>query len=122
MTGVLPTTFNRANTIDFPILEEGIHIVTDQTIDVPEVGRSDDQSWRVEAQVPLHKQWLFRLVFAGLGMTSVLPLLAWVYDLGPFHVWFWAVTVPGGAIILAAALWAKLRHRGGEVHLSLIHI
>jgi len=36
-----------------------------------------------------------RVLIALLGLTSVLPLLAWVNGLGSFRAWFLAVTVPG---------------------------
>jgi hypothetical protein len=35
-----------------------------------------------------------------LGLASVVPLLAWVYGLGPFHVWFWYLAAPALAGML----------------------
>ena len=90
--------------------------MSDRTIDAEATDLSGEEIERSGPWESSGKEWLFRLVFAGLGMTSVLPLLAWVYDLGPFHIWFWATTVPGGTIMLATSLWGRVRHRGGEIH------
>lgn len=57
-----------------------------------------------------------RLLLAVLGMLSVVPLLAWVYDLGPFHVWFWTVAAPGAVALLGIAVWASTRKTGSDVH------
>lgn len=35
-----------------------------------------------------------------LGLASVVPLLAWVNGLGPFHVWFWSLAAPALAGLL----------------------
>lgn len=44
-----------------------------------------------------------------MGLGSVLPLLAWVYGLGSFAVWFWVQAVPGLVVIVGIALWVQRR-------------
>jgi hypothetical protein len=43
-----------------------------------------------------------------LGITPVLALLAWVYRLGPFALWFWMLGVPA-LLLLGAIGWAFAR-------------
>jgi hypothetical protein len=60
-----------------------------------------------------------RAGLAVLGLTSVAPLLAWLYDLGSFHAWFWAVAAPGMVTLFALGLFASARHPRGELHVLL---
>ena len=46
-----------------------------------------------------------RTLFFLLGGSSVASLLAWVFGLGPFQVWFLAVSLPGQLLLIAAGLW-----------------
>ena len=39
-----------------------------------------------------------------LGLCSVAPLLAWVYGLGSFAAWFWALAAPGMLLVFVLAL------------------
>ena len=39
-----------------------------------------------------------------LGLCSVAPLLAWVYGLGSFAVWFWALAAPGMLFVFVLAM------------------
>lgn len=48
----------------------------------------------------------FVFLCAALGMTSVASLLAWVFGLGRFSTWFWAVSVPGMAALVVIGLVA----------------
>lgn len=57
-----------------------------------------------------------RSVVAGLGLCPVVPLLAWVYGLGPFAAWFWLAVVPALAL-LAAIAWAVSRPGSGHPRL-----
>ena len=50
-----------------------------------------------------------------LGLCSVAPLLAWVYGLGTFALWFWALAAPGLLFIAVLALW--LRRSGAHSEL-----
>ena len=43
------------------------------------------------------------------GLLNVASLLAWVFDLGPFHVWFLAVGLPALVVLVAIAVWSS-RH------------
>ncbi len=52
------------------------------------------------------RRWTNRLGIAALGLTSVASLLAWVSGLGPFHVWFGLVTLPGAVALILAGRWA----------------
>jgi hypothetical protein len=56
-------------------------------------------------------------VIAALGLGSIAPLLAWVYNLGAFATWFWLTTVPG---FLFMAVVAAIYHRRGEHRALLI--
>jgi hypothetical protein len=50
------------------------------------------------------------LLAAGVcGLLNVASLLAWVFGLGPFHVWFLAVGVPALAALVAIAAWSARR-------------
>ncbi len=46
-----------------------------------------------------------------LGLASVVPLLAWVYGLGPFHKWFWGVAAPALIGLLALAVLSSRNER-----------
>lgn len=49
-----------------------------------------------------------RTVRAGLFLVacaSVVPLLAWVYDLGPFRAWTLLVALPGLGLLVALTVW-----------------
>jgi hypothetical protein len=52
-----------------------------------------------------------------LGLCSVAPLLAWVYGLGSFAIWFWALAAPGLLVITALAL--LLRRSGAHPDLQV---
>lgn len=45
------------------------------------------------------------------GLCSVVPLLAWVYGLGSFAVWLWALAAPGLIFVAATGLFLR-RTRG----------
>lgn len=51
-----------------------------------------------------------RVGLAALGLGPVVPLLAWVYGLGSFAVWFWAVGGPA-LVVLALLGWVASRPR-----------
>ena len=50
-----------------------------------------------------------------LGVTPVFALLAWVYRLGPFALWFWGIGVP--AIVLLGLIGLYLARSGRESRL-----
>lgn len=45
-----------------------------------------------------------RGVLCGLALLSVAPLLAWVYGLGPFALWYWWLTAPALVLLAGSAL------------------
>ena len=57
-------------------------------------------------------QRVLAAVIAALGLWSVAPLLAWVYNLGPFALWFWLTAVPGFVFMAAVAVFYD--RRGGH--------
>ncbi|MCB0994499.1 MAG: hypothetical protein KDB21_05375 [Acidimicrobiales bacterium] len=61
-----------------------------------------------------------RWVVAGLGLTSVVPLLAWVCGLGPFHVWFLAVAAPGQVALAGIGVFVRSGRRRPEVRTALV--
>ncbi|WP_317440819.1 hypothetical protein [Streptomyces collinus] len=48
------------------------------------------------------------------------PLLGWAYGLGPFRVWFWAVTVPSAALLAATGVATARSTRLQSLHRSLV--
>lgn len=62
-----------------------------------------------------------RVGLAALGLGPVVPLLAWVYGLGSFAVWFWAVAAPALALLLWIG-WAVSRPGAahGQLHTILV--
>jgi hypothetical protein len=54
-----------------------------------------------------------RLLVGGLGLCSVVPLLAWVYGLGSFAAWFWRLAAPA-AVVLGAVAWRVSRPGSGH--------
>lgn len=63
--------------------------------------------------------WVRVVVFL-LGGTSVASLLAWVYGLGAFQVWFLVISVPGQLALAAIALWAVRRDDLAELRVLLV--
>lgn len=63
--------------------------------------------------------WARAVVFL-LGGTSVASLLAWVYGLGSFRVWFLAVSLPGQLALAAVALWVARRDDLEELRVLLL--
>ncbi len=61
--------------------------------------------------------WVRGLV-ALAALLNVAPLLAWVYGLGPFHVWFLAVSVPALALLVGVAV-RTARRPEADPHLRL---
>lgn len=66
------------------------------------------------------RQRLLAFACLVLGLCSVGPLLAWVYGLGQFALWFWALTVPG--LLFIAALAMVLRRTGAhpDLHAAIV--
>lgn len=55
-----------------------------------------------------------------LSLTSVASLLAWVFGLGRFSVWFWGLSAPG-MVALAALGWSVARRDpGSRLHTALV--
>lgn len=54
-----------------------------------------------------------------LGVTPVIALLAWVYRLGPFHVWFWGVGVPALVLLGLIGLWLSRSGRESRLRTAL---
>ncbi|MFD0277292.1 hypothetical protein ACFVHB_25760 [Kitasatospora sp. NPDC127111] len=59
-------------------------------------------------------------VCAVLGLLPVAPLLAWAYGLGPFAVWFWAVTVPSLAVLAVIGVATGRSARHHRLHTALV--
>jgi hypothetical protein len=55
-----------------------------------------------------------------LGLCSVAPLLAWVYGLGSFALWFWALAMPGMLVVTGIALWARRRHAFPDLQAAIL--
>jgi hypothetical protein len=55
-----------------------------------------------------------------LGLCSVAPLLAWVYDLGTFAAWFWLLAAPGILFISVTAIVLKLTGRYPTLYMALV--
>ncbi len=54
------------------------------------------------------------------GLCSVSPLLAWVYRLGPFQVWYLAVTLPGLALIALILLVIRRLGRHPDLQVAIV--
>lgn len=54
-------------------------------------------------------QRLLAAVCLVLGLGSVWPLLAWVYNLGSFAGWFWFLALPGAFLVAAVAIVCNRR-------------
>ena len=52
-----------------------------------------------------------RVALSFLALLSVAPLLAWVFGLGSFVIWYWFVTVPALVLLAMAIGWLT---RGGR--------
>lgn len=52
-----------------------------------------------------------RAIVCLLALLSVAPLLAWVYGLGSFAVWYWGLSVPALVALIGVAVWVG---RGGQ--------
>ncbi|MEN3272026.1 MAG: hypothetical protein V7636_787, partial [Actinomycetota bacterium] len=48
-----------------------------------------------------------RALAALLALLSVAPLLAWVYGVGPFALWYRAVTLPALVLLVVMCTWAR---------------
>jgi hypothetical protein len=55
-----------------------------------------------------------------LGLCSVAPLLAWVYGLGAFAVWFWALAMPGLAVIAGVCLWLRRARTYPDLQVAIV--
>ncbi|HUP87394.1 MAG TPA: hypothetical protein VM143_17210 [Acidimicrobiales bacterium] len=55
-----------------------------------------------------------------LAGTPVASLLAWVLGLGRFSVWFWRVSAPGVAGLIAVGWWLASRRAGGRLHTAMV--
>lgn len=80
----------------------------------PEEGRTSGVTTEDSALAsPAPGRRSVRGLCALLGLLPAVPLVAWAYGLGPFHVWFWFVTVPSLALLTAAgvatARWSGYR-------------
>ena len=65
-------------------------------------------------------RWAGRGVCALLGLLSVGSLLAWLWGLGPFALYWWAVSVPATAVLVAAGAAASWRRRTSAFRTALI--
>jgi hypothetical protein len=61
-----------------------------------------------------------RAVLALLALLSVAALLAWVFGLGPFQVWFWAVSLPAMLLLGAAGWWIVRTGRHPRLGAALV--
>lgn len=59
------------------------------------------------------------VVVAALGMTSVVPLLAWVYDLSDFNTMIRWVALPGACALVMLGWLSRNGQRWPEVHSTL---
>lgn len=46
-----------------------------------------------------------RAIVGLLALVQVAPLLAWVYGLGPFAVWYWALSAPALVALIGVTAW-----------------
>lgn len=58
-------------------------------------------------------------IVAVLGMTSVVPLLVWVYDIAAFHTTFRAVAIPGACLLVAFGVVVRGGRRWPHVRSTL---
>jgi hypothetical protein len=56
---------------------------------------------------------------ASTGLLSVVALLAWVYGLGSFAAWFWGLSVPASAVLVAVGLWSTRTDRYPRLRVAL---
>ncbi len=75
------------------------------------VARTEDHPTRVHA---------LRLVLFLLGGTSVASLLAWVFGLGSFRLWFLTVSVPGQLLLAALGIWIARRDDLASLRLLVV--
>ena len=66
------------------------------------------------------RQRLLAMACLVLGLCSVSPLLAWVYGLGTFAVWYWALAVPGLLFITALALVLRRTGAHPDLHTAIV--
>lgn len=63
------------------------------------------------------KAIFIRGLCALLGLLSVAALLAWVFGLGSFAVWFWGLSFPATVALIAIALWIQ---NGNHPHIAAL--
>jgi hypothetical protein len=61
-----------------------------------------------------------RACCAFLGLLPVAPLLLWAYGLGPFRVWFWALTVPSLLLLSGIGVATARSQRHRRLHTLLV--
>lgn len=66
------------------------------------------------------RQRLFAAACLALGLSSVWPLLAWVYGLGSFATWFWALAVPGFLLITGLTVWLRRTGVHPDLHTAIV--
>jgi hypothetical protein len=54
------------------------------------------------------------------GLLTVWPLLAWVYGLGSFAIWYWALAVPGLLAITALAIVLRRSGAHGDLYTAIV--
>lgn len=71
-----------------------------------------------EAGRPHVRHSVLTAACALLGLLSVAPLLAWLFRLGSFSSWFWAVSAPALLLLIVIGLFAA--RKGGRLRAALI--
>lgn len=61
-----------------------------------------------------------RAFLALMGLLPVAALLAWVFGLGPFHVWFWAVSFPAMLLLGTSGWWLVRSGRHPRLGAALV--
>ncbi|HEV7680425.1 MAG TPA: hypothetical protein VGQ42_17830 [Candidatus Dormibacteraeota bacterium] len=66
------------------------------------------------------RQRVLAAMCLAFGLLTVWPLLAWVYGLGSFAVWYWALAVPG--LLFITGLAVVLRRTGAypDLHVAIV--
>jgi hypothetical protein len=64
-------------------------------------------------------EWLLTAVCALCGVTPVFALLAWVYGLGPFAVWFWGLGAPAIGLLALIGVWLSRSGRESRLRTAL---
>lgn len=72
------------------------------------------------ASVPPRPELALTALCALLGVTPVFALLAWVYRLGPFALWFWGVGLPALALLGLVGLLLSRSGRESRLRTALV--